>query len=78
MTTVRLAILALLLAPALAFAEDEAPVSRILFLNRCRGGCTVRGGVDDARAMTTSLSCANNGANCGGGGCVCTDATGWR
>jgi len=22
--------------------------------------------------MTTSLSCANNGANCGGGGCVCT------
>lgn len=66
----RLVALLLLLAPAIAIA-DEAPVSRILYMNRCRGGCLIRGGVDDARAMTSSLPCAAGGAVCTSGQCTC-------
>lgn len=46
------------LAPASELAA-EPKVSPILYLNRCRGGCTVRSGVDDARAMTSSIPKGN-------------------
>jgi hypothetical protein len=62
----RLIVLLLLLAPAPAFAIGE--VSNVLFLNRCRGTCTVIGGADDARIMSSSIPCAG-GATCGGGSC---------
>lgn len=65
----RIVALLVLLAPAAAHA-DEPQVSPILYLNRCRGGCTVHGGFDDARAMSSSIPCPG-GANCAGGGCVC-------
>ena len=64
----RVIALLVLLAPATAGAIGE--VSPLLYLNRCRGGCTVTGGVDDARAMSSSLPC-NGGASCGGGSCFC-------
>ena len=57
-----------LLIPAPAFAVGE--VSPILVLNRCSGNCTINGGVDDARAMSSTLPCAG-GATCGGGSCFC-------
>lgn len=63
--------LLVLLAPALAAAEPQ--VSPILFINRCKGGCVVRGGIDDARAMSSSIPCPG-GATCGGGGCNCQSA----
>lgn len=63
----RLLVLLVLFAPAAARAD----VSRIIYLNRCLGGCIVYGGVDDARAMTSSIPCGG-GANCGGGGCTCS------
>jgi hypothetical protein len=61
--------LAVLFAPAIASAEPA--VSPYLYLNRCVGGCTVTGGFDDARAMTSSIPCSS-GATCTGGGCMCT------
>jgi hypothetical protein len=64
----RLIILLVLLAPLPAFAIGE--VSPVLFLNRCSGTCTVTGGIDDARIMSSSIPCAG-GASCGGGSCFC-------
>ncbi len=58
-----------MLVPATALA-DEPQVSPILYLNRCKGGCVVHGGVDDARAMSSSIPCPG-GADCSGGGCIC-------
>src|SRR5690606_1274255 len=58
-----------LLAPATASAIGE--LSPLLYLNRCRGDCTITGGIDDARAMSSSLPC-NGGASCGGGSCFCS------
>lgn len=49
----------------------SAEVSPVLYLNRCRGGCTVNGGTDDARTMTSSIPCAGT-VSCAGGGCLCT------
>jgi hypothetical protein len=69
----RLIVLLLLLAPAHAFAIGE--VSNVLFLNRCRGTCTVIGGNDDARIMSSSIPCAG-GASCGGGSCFCSGGGG--
>jgi hypothetical protein len=67
----RVVVLALVLAPAAAAADAFEPkASPILYLNRCTGNCTVRGGFDDARAMTSSIPCAGT-VNCQGGGCVC-------
>src|SRR5436190_5006250 len=65
----RLAVLIALLFPAVANAADPQ-VSPILYLNRCTGGCTVRGGFDDARANTSSIPCEGT-VQCGGGGCMC-------
>jgi hypothetical protein len=56
------------LAPTVAHADPQ--ISPILYLNRCTGGCTVHGGFDDARAMTSSIPCPG-GADCFGGGCQC-------
>ncbi|HEX5058309.1 MAG TPA: Ig-like domain-containing protein [Kofleriaceae bacterium] len=64
----RVLLLLVLCVPARAFALGE--VSPILFLNRCTNNCTVNGGVDDARAMSSSIPCAA-GASCGGGSCSC-------
>ena len=64
--------LSVLLAPALASADPV--VSPILYLNRCRGGCTVHGGTDDARAGTSSLPC-NGEVTCGNGSCSCQGDT---
>lgn len=60
--------LLLVVAPVTALAEPQ--VSPILYLNRCKGGCTVHGGYDDARAMSSSIPCPG-GADCSGGGCTC-------
>lgn len=54
------------LLPAQALAA-EPQVSPILYLNRCKGGCTVKSGVDDARAMTSSIPCPGGGATPNGG-----------
>lgn len=51
-------------------SANDAPVSRYLYLNRCKGGCTVHGGFDDAKAMSSSIPCPG-GASCGGGSCNC-------
>lgn len=64
----RLVALLVLLAPALAGAAPS--VSPILYLNRCRGGCTIYGGTDDARAGMSSLPC-NGVVTCGNGSCSC-------
>ena len=64
----RLIALLLVLAPATAFAQEVSP---ILYLNRCSGGCTINGGPDDARTMSSSIPCAGT-VNCGGGGCSCS------
>ena len=66
---IRLLVLAALVVPTPAAAETLA--SPYLFLNRCRGGCIVNGGFDDARTMSSSIPCSGT-ANCGGGGCQCT------
>jgi hypothetical protein len=63
--------LVLTLVPAAAFAEprgtyrvtpaehyaasEDAPLSRILYVNRCAGGCTIYPGVNDARADSSSV-----------------------
>lgn len=65
----RLVALLLVLAPVTALAA-EPQVSPILFLNRCKGGCIINGGIDDARANSSSIPCPG-GANCQGGGCLC-------
>jgi hypothetical protein len=57
-----------LLAPALASADPV--VSPILYLNRCKGGCTIYGGTDDARSGLSSLPCTG-GVTCGNGSCSC-------
>ena len=82
----RALLLLLLLVPALASAEpgpavllndrvqpraEPAVVAKVLYLNRCAGGCTVHGAAtDDATTQTSSLPC-NGGATCGNGGCSC-------
>jgi MYXO-CTERM domain-containing protein len=53
------------LVPAHAFAA-EPQVSPILYLNRCEPNCVVKSGVDDARAMTSSIPCPGGGATPGG------------
>ena len=65
-----LVILIIALWPVTASAQ----LSGYLFLNRCRGGCTITGGADDARAMASSLPC-NAGASCGGGNCFCSGSS---
>jgi len=44
---------------SIARADEPAPhvgaVSNIIYLNRCSGGCTLRRGSDDARAMTSTI-----------------------
>jgi len=64
----RVLVLLVLLVPGRAFALGE--VSPLLYLNRCTNNCTINGGVDDARAMSSSIPCAA-GASCGGGSCFC-------
>lgn len=64
-----LLLVAALCVPSVVHAA-EPQVSPILYLNRCTGGCTVHGGVDDARAMSSSIPCPG-GADCTGGGCTC-------
>ena len=59
-----------LFAPTQASA-DVPLVSPYLYLNRCSGGCVVHGGVNDARAYSSSIPC-NGTINCGGGGCGCS------
>ena len=66
----RILLLLALLVPLAAPAAAHAQVTPILYLNRCSGGCTINGGADDARAMSSSIPCAG-GATCMGGGCVC-------
>ena len=56
-------------------ARAESQVSNYLYLNRCKGGCTVHGGFDDARAMSSSIPCAG-AVTCGDGGCSCNGGTG--
>ena len=82
-------VLFVLLVPALAMAEPgpavllgakgpapAGPVATTLYINRCKGGCTITGGAsDDASAMTSSIPC-NGTATCGGGGCSCSGGTG--
>ena len=41
------------LAPDIAYAD--APISNILFINRCPGGCVITPGSNDARANTSSV-----------------------
>ncbi len=41
------------IAPDIAFGQ--APISSILYVNRCTGGCTITPGVNDARADTSSI-----------------------
>jgi hypothetical protein len=65
-------VLALLLVPVWAAAEPLA--SPYLYLNRCRGGCVVYGGFDDARTMSSSIPCSGT-VTCGGGGCMCSGGT---
>ncbi|HUS32492.1 MAG TPA: MYXO-CTERM sorting domain-containing protein [Kofleriaceae bacterium] len=60
--------------PARANADVPA-VSPYLYLNRCSGGCMVKGGFDDARALTSSLPC-NGTTTCGGGSCQCNGVGG--
>jgi MYXO-CTERM domain-containing protein len=55
--------LAAALSPSVASAEPQ--VSPILFLNRCKGGCTVHTGIDDARANSSSIPCPGGGASPG-------------
>jgi hypothetical protein len=54
-----------LVLPHVASAEPQ--VSPILYLNRCKGGCTISSGVDDARANSSSIPCPGGGATPGGG-----------
>jgi hypothetical protein len=56
-------------------ASAESQVSNYLYLNRCKGSCTVHGGFDDARAMSSSIPCAG-AVTCGNGGCSCNGGTG--
>jgi MYXO-CTERM domain-containing protein len=44
-------------------AAAEPQVSPILYLNRCKGGCVVHVGVDDARANSSSIPCPGGGAS---------------
>jgi hypothetical protein len=60
----------IVVALLVVFAPATAAAESLLFLNRCSGGCTVTGGPDDARAMSSTIPCAG-GANCGGGSCFC-------
>jgi hypothetical protein len=39
-----------------------APISRILYLERCRGGCVVHHGDDDARTLTSNIPSAPSAA----------------
>jgi hypothetical protein len=41
--------------PAALFAAPLAPISPTIYLERCRGSCTVLKGINDARAMTSSI-----------------------
>jgi len=66
-------LLGLLIGPAKAHATEPA-VSPYLYLNRCTNGCTVHGGIDDARAMSSSIPCAGT-VTCSGGGCSCSGGT---
>ena len=66
--------LALLLALVVP-ASAESQVSNYLYLNRCKGSCTVHGGFDDARAMSSSIPCGGT-VTCGNGGCSCNGGTG--
>lgn len=50
-----LAIAVVLGAVAPAEAQHVGNVSKIIYLERCKGGCTVRKGADDARAYTSSI-----------------------
>src|SRR5262245_7481822 len=41
--------------PPSAFATPHATVSRVLFLNRCAGGCVIHSGGNDARTQTSAI-----------------------
>lgn len=58
------------IAASSSIAAAEGGVSNILFINRCKGGCAIRGGVNDARANTSSLPC-NGQVVQGNGGSMC-------
>lgn len=54
----------------------QAEVSKYLYINRCTGSCTIKGGgIDDARSMTSSLPCAGT-VNCMNGSCTCNGTSG--
>ncbi len=55
-------------APRVAAAESQ--ISPYVVIMRCQGGCSIHGGVDDARANSSSLPCAGTPV-CQGGGCFC-------
>ncbi len=42
-------------APEASPVEHAGVVSKIIYLERCKGGCTMRKGTDDARAYTSSI-----------------------
>jgi hypothetical protein len=69
----RILALVVWLLPVQALAADPQ-VSPILYLNRCKGGCKVRKGVDDARAMTSSIPCPPPGTASPGTGCTTSGA----
>lgn len=52
-TLLALAVLVSSVAPAAA--QHVGNVSKIIYLERCKGGCTVRKGADDARGYTSSI-----------------------
>ncbi len=54
---------------------ENAATARILYLNRCTGGCTVTSGADDAAGMTSSLPCSG-GVTSTGGQIFCSNNTG--
>jgi hypothetical protein len=52
------------------FAAADPQISPYVVIERCRGGCMLHGGADDARANASSLPCAGEPV-CTGGGCLC-------
>ena len=57
--------------PAVVAKSNDPLASPYIFVNRCVGGCTIRGaGIDDAAARTSTLPCSG-GPNCSGGACSC-------
>src|SRR5689334_8490826 len=49
--------------PAMFTAVPHAQISGTIYLERCKGGCTVKQGANDARAMSSSIPTSMGGTH---------------